>query len=166
MKNEMIRIWVNRVLAFLAGGLLIFIIMQATIINSAADKNNKLKNQLDDIQFAPGRLLDNAKGYFGQNDYDSAKKTLNTLFEKHPVSKEAVEGKALFTVIETKQAEQDKKWNDAVVGIRKDWEKTMVVQLKEQFEKDRAQMEKDLNDNLDREWDRVKDNLRKEWEKG
>ena len=164
IKNEIIRIWVNRFFAFLAGGLLLFIIMQFTVMSVAEGQKKELKMELDEIKYEPGRLLGEAKLYFEKNDYNNAKRKLNTLFEKHPISEEATEGKTLYTKVEKKQEEMDKKWDAAVTKIREEWAKKMAVQLKEQFEKDREQLEKDMNYNLDREWEKMKNKIREEWE--
>ena len=166
IKNEKARIWVNRVFAFLAGAFVIYIILQITVISVATRQNAELKKNLDVIQYEPGRLLDEGKIYFKKNDYKSAKEILNTLSEKHPTSKESIEGKTLYIEIEKKQEEMNKKWNAAVVGIRREWAKTMAMQLREKFEKEKGQMEKDMNNNLDSEWEKIKDQIREEWEKG
>jgi uncharacterized membrane-anchored protein YhcB (DUF1043 family) len=166
IKNETTRIWVNRVFAFLAGAFVLFIILQIAVISGAKRQNIELKKNLDEIQYEPGRLLDEGKIYFEKNDYKRAKEILNTLFEKHPTSKERIEGKTLYTEIEKKQEEINNKWDAAVVGIRREWAKTMAMQLREKFEKERGQMEKDMNNNLDSEWEKIKDQIREDWEKG
>jgi hypothetical protein len=156
IKNIMIRVWVNRVFAFLAGGLLIFIIMQTTIVSFTQDQNIKLTKEIDEIKYAPGRLLEEGRAYFEKNDYDNAQKILTTLFEKHPVSEETKLGRMLYAKIENMQIEMDKKWNAALPGIREEWTKKMTVQLKEQFEKD-------IKNNLDREWENTKRQIKEEW---
>ncbi|MBN1698436.1 MAG: hypothetical protein JW881_13055 [Spirochaetales bacterium] len=165
IKNEIVRMWVNRVFAFLAGGLTIFIILQFTTVSYIEGQNTKLNKELDQIKYEPGRLFEQGKTYFENNDYNNAKRILNTLFEKHPISKETAEGRALYVKIEEKQKERDKKWDAAVGGIRKEWAKSMAIQLKEKFEREREQLEKDMDSNLDREWERMKNEIRKEWEK-
>ena len=164
IKNETARIWVNRVFSFLAGALVLFIVLQAAVISGIKKQNVELKKNLDEIQYEPGRLLDEGKTYFMQNDYTNAKEILNTLFEKHPTSKEKTEGKKLYTEIDKQEKEMNKKWDMAAAGVRKEWEKTMAVQLKEKFEKEKEQMEKDMNNNLDSEWEKAKVQIREEWE--
>ena len=48
------------------------------------------------------------------------------------------------------------------------WKKTMSIlwreKLYEQFIDDKAQLEKDMDNKLDMEWDKSKDQIRKEWE--
>ena len=165
IKNEMARIWVNRVFSFLAGAFVLFIVLQAAVISGTKRQNTELKKNLDEIQYEPGRMLDEGKTYFKQNDYDNAKETLNTLFEKHPASKETTEGRKLYAEIEKKQEAMNKKWDMAAAGVREEWEKTKIAQLKEKFEKEREQMQNDMKNNLDSDWDKEKVQIREEWEK-
>lgn len=172
IKNEIVRMWVNRVISFLLGGLIVFIILQSTIVSVTEGQNKALKKDLDEIKYEPGRLLDQSKTYFENNDYDNAKRILDTLFEKHPISEETAEGKTLYAKIEKQQVEMDKKWDAAVAGIREDWAKKMVAKFKEEFEKEREefekereQFEKDMDNHLDKEWEKMKSQIREEWEK-
>jgi len=164
IKNESARTWVNRIVAFLAGGLLIFIVLQVTIISDAAVANNQLKSQLDTMKFEPAKLLAEAKTFYGSNKYASAKETLDLLFIKHPASAEAGEGKVLYAAVDVRQTAMDKKWDAAEAGIREAWTKNMTVQLKAQFEKERAQQEADMIANLDNEWEKAKARVRADWE--
>ena len=165
IQNEKLRMWVNRIVSFLGGGLLLFIILQTTIVSNVTKRNEELTKELDEIKYEPSRLLIEGKAYFEKSDYDNARKTLNALFEKHPASKETAEGKALYAEIDKKQVEMDKKWDEAVGKIREEWAKAMATQLREKFEKEREQLEKDMDSNLDREWDKMKSKIREEWEK-
>lgn len=169
IKNETLRIWVNRIFAFLAGGLLLFIILQMTTVNQTTELNKQLTKELDEIKYASGRLLDQGKMYFEKNDYSNAKKILNTLFEKHPMATETAEAKTLFAAIETRQNAMDKRWDAVLPGIREEWKKTKSIQLEEQFAEqfktEKEKWERDLATNLELEWNRVKDQLRREWEK-
>ena len=168
IKNEMLRIWVNRVFAFLAGGLIVFIILQFTIgsINNDLSKQNKA---LDEIKYESGRLLEESKLSFEKNDYENAKAKLNTLFEKHPASKEAIEGKTLYVEIEKVQEEADKEWDAVETGIRDEWEKSMTIlwreELNQEFEKKRDTMEKEMDNKLESEWNKKESQIRIEWEK-
>lgn len=165
IQNVTARVWVNRIFSFLAGGLLLFIILQVSLISDLKKRNEELTKELDESKYEPSRLLSEGKAYFEKSDYDNAIKTLQTLFEKHPAAKEVAEGKMLFTEIESKQIEMDAKWDAAVGEIREEWAKTLAAQLKEKFETEREQLEKDMNYNLDREWEKMKDKIREEWEK-
>jgi hypothetical protein len=41
----------------------------------------------------------------------------------------------------------------------------MATQLRAEFEKDREKLEKNMDDVLNTEWDKMKDKIREEWEK-
>ena len=139
-----------------------FLVMNFTVAG-------KLRKELDSVKYEPTSLLNDARAYYENEDYARAKETLNTLFEKRPGSNEAVEGKKLYTQMETAQKELDTKWEAAVGGIREEWAKTMVVQLREQLKEkavtEKEELERDMNDILDKEWEKVKDTIREEWEK-
>ncbi len=158
IKNEKARIWVNRIVSLIIAGGIMFLIMNFSVAE-------KLRKELDECKYEANLLLNDAKAYFDNKDYDKAKETLNTLFEKRPGSNETAEGKKVYTEIEDtvkkeqkKQEELDKKWEATVGGIREEWAKTMAAQLREQ-------LEKDMNDVLNKEWENVKDKIREEWEK-
>jgi hypothetical protein len=161
IENQTTRVWVNRVFAFLVGALLIYAVMSLSVVKNVKAENEELKKELYD----PSRLLTNAKGFFENRDYGDAKKTLDTLFEKHPGASEMVEGKQLYAEIEAEKNALDKKWEAAVGAIREEWATTMAAQLRAEFEKDRETLEKNMNDVLNTEWDKMKDRIREEWEK-
>jgi len=162
IKNEKTRIWVNRIVSLVIAGGLMFLVMNFVVAD-------KIRKELDECKYEATGLLNEAKAYYENEDYDRAKETLNTLFEKRPGSNEAVEGKKLYTEMETAQKELDTKWEAAVGGIREEWVKTMVVQLREQLKEkavtEKEELERDMNDILDKEWEKVKDTIREEWEK-
>jgi len=162
IKNEKTRIWVNRIVSLVIAGGLMFLVMNFVVAD-------KIRKELDECKYEATGLLNEAKAYYENEDYDRAKETLNTLFEKRPGSNEAVEGKKLYTEMETAQKELDTKWEAAVGGIREEWAKTMVVQLREQLKEkavtEKEELERDMNDILDKEWEKVKDTIREEWEK-
>jgi len=162
IKNEKTRIWVNRIVSLVIAGGLMFLVMNFVVAD-------KIRKELDECKYEATGLLNEAKAYYENEDYDRAKETLNTLFEKRPGSNEAVEGKKLYTEMETAQKELDTKWEAAVGGIREQWAKTMVVQLREQLKEkavtEKEELERDMNDILDKEWEKVKDTIREEWEK-
>ena len=167
--NETIKIWVNRVIAFLAGTLLIFIIMQVSIVSTERDLNAKLMRELDAIRYEPGRLLAQGKDFFSKKDYENAKRVLTDLTLEHPTSTEAAESKTLYAAIEKQQLAMDEKWAAIEPGIRQTWEKETTQEwrdeLKLQFEKDSTKLENELEKNLQWEWHKVKDKLRKDWER-
>ena len=161
IQNETTRVWVNRIFAFLVGAVLIFAVMSFSVVQNVKEENEELKKELYDAS----RLLTNAKGFFENENYTEAMKTLDTLFEKHPGASEMVEGKQLYAEIEAEQNALDKKWEAAVGAIREEWATTMATQLRAEFEKDRETLEKNMNDVLNTEWDKMKDRIRDEWEK-
>ena len=165
IKNEKARIWVNRLVSLIIAGGLMFLIMNYVVAE-------KIRNELDECKYEAAGLLNDAKASFEYKDYDEAKETLNTLFIKHPDSNETAEGKKVYTEIEDavkNQEELDTKWEAAVGGIREEWAKTMAVQLREQLiekaGKEKEELDRDMNDILNREWEKVKEEVREEWEK-
>jgi len=164
IKNEKARIWVNRIVSLIIAGGLMFLIMNYVVAE-------KIRKELDECKYEATGLLNDAKAFYEDKNYDKAKETLNTLFIKHPDSNETVEGKRIYTEIENSiknQEELDKKWESAVGGIREKWAETMVVQLREQLKKksvtEKEELERDMNDILNREWEKVKEEIREEWE--
>ena len=161
IENQTTRVWVNRVLAFLLGALLMYAVISLSIVKNVKEENEALKTELYD----PGRLLTSAKELFGNENYGEAKKTLDSLFEKHPGATEMVEGKQLYAEVEAEQNALDKKWEAAAGTIREEWATKMAAQLRAEFEKDRETLEKNMDDVLNTEWDKMKDRIREEWEK-
>ena len=157
IKNEKTRIWVNRIVSLIIAAGLMFLIMNFYVAG-------KIRKELDECKYEATGLLNDAKAYFENKDYARAKETLNTLFEKSPGSNEAVEGKKLYTQMETAQNELDAKWEAAVGGIREEWAKTMAAKLREDFRMEGEQLEKNMDDLLNTEWEKMKDTIRDEWE--
>lgn len=165
IKNEKARMWVNRIVSLIIAGGLMFLVMNFYVAG-------KIRKELDECKYEATGLLNDAKASFENKDYDKAKETLNTLFIKHPDSNETAEGKKVYAEIEDtvkNQEELDKKWEAAVGGIREEWAKTMVVQLREQLKEkaitEKDELEKNMDDMLNSEWDKVKEEIREEWEK-
>ena len=164
IQNETTRVWVNRIFAFVVGGLLLFLIMNFSVAE-------KLRKELDESKYAASRLLNDAKANIENKIYDRAKESLNLLTEKHPGSNEAVEGNKLYAVIETAvqteqkmQAALDSKWGAAAEGVRKEWETKTAAEMRDKIAKERDQLEKDMNTILAAEWKKNEDKIRKEWE--
>ncbi len=165
IKNEKTRMWVNRIVSLIIAGGLMFLVMNFYVAG-------KIRKELDECKYEATGLLNDAKASFENNDYDKAKETLNTLFIKHPDSNETAEGKKVYAEIEAavkNQEELNTKWEAAVGGIREEWAKTMVVQLREQLKEkaitEKDELEKNMDDMLNSEWDKVKEEIREEWEK-
>jgi hypothetical protein len=66
--------------------------------------------------------------------------------------------------METAQEELDTRWAVAVGEIRKEWAIAMAAQLREDFRMEGEQLEKNMDDLLDTEWEKMKDTIREEWE--
>ena len=173
--KEHVRMWVHRIISFLIGGFVIFIVMNSSVVGNVKKQNTELQKELNKatelLNEAPV-LLKDAKAFFENNSYDKAKEKLDTLFETHPGSNEAGEGKKLYAELETAiqkeqelQLELDKKWEVVVGGVREEWAKTMATQLRSEFEKTREQLEKDMDEILNKEWEKMKGEIREEWEK-
>ena len=165
--KEKARMWVNRLLSFLIGGFVIFLVMNASVVNNVKKQNSELQKELNkatELLNEATVLLKDAKAFFENNNYDKAKEKLG--------SNEAVEGKKLYAELETAiqkeqelQLELDIKWEAVVGEVREEWAKTMATQLRSEFEKTREQLEKDMDEILDKEWEKMKSKVREEWEK-
>ena len=165
IKNLEGRIWVNRILAFIVGGLVILVIMLIVVVSPVRRENETLVKQLDEEINGAARFLEEAKAYAASESYDYALRTLNNLFDKQPGSSEVVEGRKLYAEIEIKILAKDKKWDDAVGAIRMAWEKARVAELLAKAELDKQLVASGMAETLIKEWEAAKDQIRKDWEK-
>lgn len=62
-------ITLNRIVSFLAGGLLIFTIMSFSVVNKLKTQNTELAKALDTSIYEAGRLLADAKALFTAGDF-------------------------------------------------------------------------------------------------
>jgi hypothetical protein len=159
--NAKSRVWVNRIVSFLVGGIAVAIVMSVALVTPANNRSKALTADLDEIRNGAPRLLAEAKAFAGTRDYPSALKSLDALFLEQPASPEAVEGKALYARVEATVRDSDTRWEAAMTSVKKAWEKETAAQLREQA---RAQVEADMTDTLTKEWDKSKDQIRKAWE--
>jgi hypothetical protein len=164
MKNEKGNVWVNRIISFLAGALLLFAIMSLAVVQPVKSQVADLTTQLDDVQNGAARLLSEAQVLAESGSYASAQRTLNALFEKQPGSLEVVEGRKLYTQIEMTTLAKDQKWEAAVGAIRASWEKATATELLAKAEQDKQLVATNMSDTLINEWAKVKDQVRREWE--
>jgi hypothetical protein len=162
--SESGRIWVNRLVAFVAGGLLVFAIMSLAVVTPARREKEALAKQLDEVQNGAARLLAEAKMLMESKSYDNALETLKILFEKQPGSSEMVEGRRLYTEIEIAVQAKEQKWEAAVVAIRTAWEKARAAEILAKAEQDKQLVKASLADTLKTEWEKAKDQIRQEWE--
>jgi hypothetical protein len=163
-KSEKGRILLNRIVSFLAGGLLVFAVLSFTVIGSAKKQITDLTSALDASQYEAGRLLAEAKNYLAEDNFAAAMSALNVLFEKQPGSAETVEGRKLALTIETAEKAANAKWEAAMPGIRKQWASDLASQLRAKMEATRVQLEKDMNDTINQEWENSIASIRKAWE--
>lgn len=63
-------------------------------------ENQSLKSELNEFKFGSANLLSNAKRMITGKSFENAKSELNSLLEKHPDSKEAIEAKELLKDVE------------------------------------------------------------------
>ena len=159
------RIWVNRSLAFVAGGLIVYAVMSLAIVAPIRSQKEALAKQLDEVQNGAARLLAEAKGLADNKSYDSALKTLDTLFEKQPGSSQVVEGRKLYAEIEIKVQAKEQKWETAVPAIRAAWEKAKAAELMADVEQQKQLVETGMAETLATEWEKAKDQIRQDWEK-
>ena len=84
-------------------------------------ENKKLKQQLEECQFGAGKLLNQAKMYFENKEYEKCKDQIKILLEKHLGSNEAKEGKELLEKanLEMKKIAEAKK-KEEVEKIKKE----------------------------------------------
>jgi predicted Zn-dependent protease len=162
--SESGRIWVNRLVAFVAGGLLVLAIMSLAVVTPVRREKEALAKQLDEVQNGAARLLAEAKMLMESKSYDNALETLKTLFEKQPGSSEMVEGRRLYTEIEIAVQAKEQKWEAAVVAIRTAWEKARAAEILAKAEQDKQLVKTSMADTLKAEWEKAKDQIRQEWE--
>jgi len=163
--NQDRKIWVNRLLAFLAGGLIMFAIMSLAVVAPVRREKKALAMQLDEVQNGAARLLAEAKVLAESKSYDGALSTLNTLFEKQPGSSQVVEGRKLYAEIEIAVQAKEKKWEAAVGAIRAAWEKATAAELMANAEREKQLVETGMAETLAKEWEKVKDQIKHDWEK-
>jgi hypothetical protein len=155
------RVWVNRIVAFLGGGLLTLLVLSIAVTGPANNRNKMITAELDQIRNGAPRLLAEARAFADSKDYVNTLKTLDVLFVQQPVSTEAVEGRKLYAATQKTILDGNTRWDAAMVSIRSAWEKTTAAQLREQA---RTQVESDMTDTLAKEWDKAKDQIRRDWE--
>lgn len=158
------RIYLNRFVSFVAGGLLVFAVMSFTVVSGAKKQNTQLTMELDASKYEAGRLFADSQAHLEAGDYSKAKESLTTLFEKHPGSDQSGEGKSLFAVIEKEEKAADARWESVLPGLRKKWSAARVAELRLEAETARTQLEKGLNEKVSQEWENAKSKVRQEYE--
>lgn len=162
-KNNVI---LNRIVSFLAGGLLVFAVMSFTVVNNVKDQNTKLTSDLDASMYEAGRLLADAKAQFAEGNFTKAKLSLTNLQEKQPGSSEAAEGRMLLPEIDTAQAAMEMKWEAALPEIQSNWKNAMAAELRAASDADRLKLENKMEDTINQAWEKAKTKVKTDWESG
>lgn len=162
-KNEKRTLIINRVVSFIAGGLLVFAVMSFTVVSSANAENEELSKALDTSRFEAGRLLDDAEAQLSSGEYEEAKASLTALFANQPGSPEATEGKALLARVEQEAAAADQRWEAALPSLREEWADAMALELRTKFDEDRAKFESELEATINEAWEKARTDVRAAW---
>ncbi|MFW6338319.1 MAG: hypothetical protein ACOC25_05280 [Alkalispirochaetaceae bacterium] len=161
--NEKRTLIMNRVVSFVAGGLLVFAVMSFTVVKSANAENEELSQALDTSRFEAGRLLEDAKAQLSSGDYEGAEDSLTALFANQPGSPEATEGKALLARVEEEAAASDQRWEAALPSIREEWAAAMAAELRAEFDADRTKFENELEGTINKAWEKAQSDVRAAW---
>ncbi len=164
MANFKENLLLNRIVALLIGGLLVFAIMSLTVVKTEKNARAQLAIELDESRYEAGRLLSDAKAQLASKDYTESKATLEELFMYQPGSAEAAEGKALLTSIETAEAASTARWEAALPQVKENWSEAMAADLRAQSVKERAEMEENLEKTIEQAWIKAKSDVRSDWE--
>lgn len=162
-KNEGRTMFINRVVSFLVGGLLVFAVMSFTVVNNVNAENEELAEALDTSRFEAERLLEDAKAQLSNRDYAEAEASLTVLFANQPGSDEATEGRALLAQVEEQQATADSRWEAALPSIREQWTETMVAEIRAKADADRVELENELEETVNEAWDDAISEVRESW---
>ena len=162
--NENMKILLNRAIAFIIGGLLVFAVMSLTVVKDAKSKNVELSATLDTSRYEAGRLLNDAKAQFASHDYTKARESLQTLFENQPGSTESVEGKMLLASVESAEKASNMRWEKALPAVRQEWTTAMATELRKQWDADRAKLDSGLQKTVNDAWEKAMPEVRADWE--
>jgi len=165
-KSDGPRVWANRLLSLVAGGLIVLIIMSLAAVAPLKSQNATLTKQLDELQNGAARLLGEAKAYVANKSYSNAQQSLQTLLAQQPGSDEAVEGKKLLAEISATIALRDQKWEASVAAIKSAWEKSTAAKLLADADAVRQGVASGMADTLRTQWEQSKDRIRQDWESG
>lgn len=154
----------NRIVAFLAGALLVFAIMSLTVVKNINDENEELTEALDASMYEAGRLLADANAQFASGNYVKAKAALADLFDQQPSSAEATEGRQLLATMETIEEESDARWEAVRIRIQEEWAAALETEILAQSDADRLALETGMNAALEKAWEEAQVEVRKDWE--
>jgi len=154
----------KRILSFLAGALLTFAVMSFTVVAKEKAQNEELTTALDASRFQAGRLLSAAKAQLEAREYEKARSSLATLFDKYPGSTESAVGKTLLAEVAEADQTANERWAMAMPVVRQKWTADRVAAIRAESEASRIQMENGLSDKVAQEWENTEAAIRKEWE--
>jgi hypothetical protein len=163
-QNGNARLNLNRIIAFLAGGLLVFAVMSLTVVSNVRQLNEELTDALDTSRYEAGRLLADAQAQYAARDYQEAISSLESLIENQPGSPEAVEGRDLLVTIEATKVEADARWSAAMPALREEWSAETAATLRAEWDVDRAELEASIEDSINQAWERAETSIRTDWE--
>lgn len=158
------RLLVNRIAALLAGGLVVFAVMSATVVSDANARNEELSEQLDSSRFEAGRLLAAAQTHLETGEYEEARESLAALFENQPGTSEATEGRALLAEVESAQSSSNTNWEEALPRIRSEWTAAFAADLRAASDAARAELEANMEETVSEAWEEAKEDVRAEWQ--
>ncbi len=164
MANFKDNLLVNRIVALLVGGLIVFLIMTLTVVQTGKKENTEMAKALDTSRYEAGRLLSDAEAQLESRDYSGARESLDTLFLNQPGSPEAIEGKTLLTRVDTEEAAAEARWEAALPQIKEEWSQAMATELRAKSDKERATFEANLESEITKAWDKAKSKVRTTWE--
>jgi len=165
-KNDGAKLWLNRVLWLAAGGLIVLVVMSVASVTPLKSRNTALTTQLDELQNGAVRLLTEAQAQVANKSYGAAQQTLVALFDKHPGSDQATEGKKLSAEIAAMVALRDQKWLASMGAVKTAWETAKAAELRAQADAVRQQVEVTMADTLNTQWQQSVDRVRQQWENG
>ncbi|HUX13866.1 MAG TPA: hypothetical protein VMW87_12620 [Spirochaetia bacterium] len=162
--NEKRRLTLNRIVSFLAGGLLVFAVMSVTVVKNVRSQNAELTTALDTSRYEAGRLLADANAQLASRDFVKARASLTSLFENQPGSPEAAQGTLLLVTVDSAEKAADAKWAAAAAGVQAKWSSSVSADILAKSDAERAQIEKDMKETLTQQWAKEKDKVRADWE--
>ena len=163
-QSEKTKVNVNRVVAFLAGGLLVFAVMSLTVVRNLRSENTELTEALDVSTYEAGRLLTAAQAQFAAGEYVKAGASLEALLENQPGSAEAEEGRTLLVAVQTAISEANARWEQELPGIRDAWSAELVEKLLADSDDAREKLESDMEATINEAWERAKADVKADWE--
>jgi hypothetical protein len=164
METNQKNVLVNRIVSFLVGGVLVFVVMSFTVVRSARNDNVGLTLALDSSRYEAGRLLADAEAELDARDYEAARASLEALFANQPGSEESVQGRLLLVMVNDRERIADARWEEALPGIRESWSAEIAAELRADADKVRADTEAGIDAKVLEAWNRAEAEVRSAFE--